>query len=164
LNEKNLTKKRGSIKVVILYDSKYGNTKKVAIYLSRGLESGGIYVDSFSIQYFDSNKLTDYDVIGIGGPTHNHGLSKPMKLFLSQIKDINLKDKKGFAFETKNSSALTGSAANKISRYLKMIKIEELYEKITAIVLGREGPLEENTLKKMEEFGLNIAEKLNKST
>ena len=69
-------------KALILYDSLYGNTKKVAMSLSRGLESGGLYVDSSSIEDFETVKLNNYDIIGIGGPTHFHGASKKMKLFL----------------------------------------------------------------------------------
>ncbi|MFW9941423.1 MAG: flavodoxin domain-containing protein [Candidatus Thorarchaeota archaeon] len=161
MNEINFNDQRKAVKVIILYDSKFGNTKKVAITLDRGLESGGFHVDSVSIQDFNINKLRNYDVVGIGSPTHNRGLSKPMKLFLSKIKHENLKDKKGFVFETKLSVPFSGSSAKKITKYLKMMKIELLHHEITANVLGNEGPLEENTLSKMEETGLDIAEKLN---
>ncbi|MFW9820503.1 MAG: flavodoxin domain-containing protein [Candidatus Thorarchaeota archaeon] len=156
-------KKAQDIKtLIILYDSVYGNTKKVAMSLNRGLEAGGLHVDTISIQDFNISDLSDYDVIGIGGPTHMRGVSKQMKLFLSNLKHIRLINKIGFVFETKASIPLSGSAARKILRYLKMMKIEVLYPTITAIVVGREGPLEENTLTKMEEIGLDIAEKLSK--
>jgi len=160
LNESILNNKRETMKVIILYDSKFGNTKKVAMSLNRGLESGGLHVDSISIQDFDISKLKNYDIVGIGSPTHNRGLSKPMKVFLSKIKHINLKDKKGFIFETKFSVPFSGSSAKKITKYLNTMKIEVLYPKITANVLEMKGPLEENTLSKMEEIGLDIAEKL----
>jgi flavorubredoxin len=151
------------MKVIILYDSKFGNTKQVAISLNRGLESGGLHVDSSSIQKFNINKLRNYEVFGIGSPTHNRGLSKPMKRFLSKIKQNNLNNKKGFVFETKLQVPFSGSAAKKITKYFKMMNIEALYKEITAHVLDTEGPLEENTLLKMEEIGLDIAEKLNNS-
>lgn len=150
------------MKVIILYDSKYGNTKKIAIYLTRGLESGGIHVDTISIQDFNISELKNYDVLGIGGPTHNRGLSTPMKLFLSKIKHKKLTEKKGFVFETKLSVPFSGSAVKKISKYMKIMKIPQLHPEISAVVLGKEGPLEDNTLSKMEEIGLEIAEKLNK--
>ncbi|MFX0058354.1 MAG: flavodoxin domain-containing protein [Candidatus Hodarchaeota archaeon] len=163
MNRKNLKGTQDIPRVIILYDSLFGNTKKVAMSLNRGLESGGLYVDSNSIHEFDINELENYDIIGIGSPTHMRGISKPMKLFLSRIKHSKLSDKKGFIFETKASFPLSGSAAKKILRYFKMMKIELSYPVITGIVLGKEGPLEENTLAKMEEIGLDIADKMNKS-
>ena len=77
-------------KALILYDSVYGNTKKVAMSLSRGLEAGGIYVDSNSIQDFDILEFKNYDIIGIGGPTHFHGASKALKSFLTKIKHLKM--------------------------------------------------------------------------
>ncbi len=148
-------------KALILYDSIYGNTKKVAMSLSRGLEAGGVYVDSNSIQDFDTIELKNYDVIGIGGPTHFHGASKAMKSFLSKIKHLKMENKQGFAFETKADFQLAGSAAKRIIRYLKKMKIEIIHSTITGLVIDKEGPLKENSLNKMENIGLNIAEKLN---
>ncbi|MFX0019613.1 MAG: flavodoxin domain-containing protein [Promethearchaeota archaeon] len=148
-------------KALILYDSVYGNTKKVAMSLSRGLEAGGVYVDSNSIQDFDTVELKNYDVIGIGGPTHFHGASKEMKAFLSKIKHLKMENKEGFAFETKADFRLAGSAAKRIIRYLKKMKILIIHPTITGLVIDKEGPLKENSLPKMENIGLNIAEKLN---
>jgi len=148
-------------KALILYDSIFGNTKKVAMSLSRGLEAGGVYVDSSSIEDFDTIELTNYDIIGIGGPTHFRGASKAMKSFLSKIKHIKLENKYGFAFETKADFRLAGSAAKRIIRYLRKMKIVIIHSNITGFVIDKEGPLKESSLNKMENVGLNIAEKLN---
>jgi flavodoxin len=148
-------------KAIILYDSVYGNTKKVAMSLSRGLEAGGLYVDSNSIEDFDIEKLNYYNIIGIGGPTHYHGASKNMKLFLNKIKHLKLQGKCGFAFETKGEFRLAGSAAKRITRYLNKIKIEIIHPTITGIVLDQEGPLKDATLDLMEQVGLNISDKVN---
>ena len=164
MNERRSKKARDALdlpRVIMLYDSVFGNTKKVALTLSRGLEAGGFVVDAQYIGTFNLNKLEKYNVIGIGGPTHVHGASKAMKSFLSQIKDRKLHDKKGFAFETKISHPLAGSAAKKILRTLKKMKVKPVYPRITAIVVGREGPLEEGTSSKMEKIGIEIAELLN---
>ncbi|MHA2429939.1 MAG: flavodoxin family protein [Promethearchaeota archaeon] len=148
-------------KALILYDSVFGNTKKVAMSLSRGLEAGGVYVDSSSIQDFDPIELKNYDVIGIGSPTHFYGVSKAMKSFLSKIKHLQMENKQGFAFETKADFRLAGSAAKRIIRYLRKMKIIIIHSPITGLVIDKEGPLQENSLIAMEKIGLNIAEKLN---
>ncbi|MFX1419652.1 MAG: flavodoxin domain-containing protein [Promethearchaeota archaeon] len=150
-------------KVIILYDSVYGNTKKVAMSLTRGLEAGGLYVDSISIQDFDITRLKSYDIIGIGGPTHFHGASKQMKSFLNRIKHLKMVDKYGFAFETKGDFRLAGSAAKRITKYLKKIKVKIINSAITGIVLDKEGPLQETTLDTMEQIGLKISDKINHS-
>ncbi|MFX0001494.1 MAG: flavodoxin domain-containing protein [Candidatus Hermodarchaeota archaeon] len=148
-------------KVVILYDSVYGNTKKVAMSLSRGLEAGGFYVDSSSIDDFKIGELKNYDIIGIGGPTHYRGASKKMKSFLNKIKHLKMEGKYGFAFETKGEFRLAGSAAKRITRYLNKIKIKIIHPTITAIVLDQKGPLKDATLDLMEQIGLNISDKVN---
>ncbi|MFX1308813.1 MAG: flavodoxin domain-containing protein [Promethearchaeota archaeon] len=148
-------------KAIILYDTVYGNTKKVAMSLSRGLESGGLYVDSSSIQDFDTRELKNYDVIGIGGPTHFHGASKKMKSFLNKIKNLKMEDKYGFAFETIADFRLAGSAAKRITRYLRKIKLKIIHPTITGVVLAKEGPLQETTSEMMELIGLHISDKVN---
>lgn len=150
-------------KALILYDSVYGNTKKVAMFLSRGLEAGGVHVDSNSIQDFDAKELINYDVIGIGGPTHFHGASESMKSFLSKIKHLKMENKQGFAFETKADFRLAGSAAKRIVKYLKKMRLTIIHPVVTGIVLDKEGPLQETTLDIMEQIGLNISEKVNNS-
>jgi len=148
-------------KALILYDSVYGNTKKIAMSLSRGLEAGAVLVDSRSIQDIDISELKNYDVIGIGGPTHFHGASKYMKSFLSKLKHVRLESKAGFAFETKADFWLAGSAAKKIIRHLKKMRIKLIHPTITGIVLDKEGPLEDSTSNTMEQIGIKISEKLN---
>lgn len=150
-------------KALILYDSVYGNTKKVAMSLSRGLEAGGVYVDSNSIQDFNNGDLENYDIIGIGSPTHFHGASKQMKLFLKRIKQFKMEDKYGFAFETKRDFRLAGSSAKRITRYLKKMKLKIIHPIITGIVLDKEGPLQETTSDIMEQIGLSISDKVNNS-
>jgi len=150
-------------KALILYDSVYGNTKKVAMSLSRGLEAGGIYVDSSSIQDFDTIEFKNYEIIGIGGPTHFHGASKEMKSFLSRIKHLKMENKQGFAFETKADFRLAGSAAKRIIRYLRKMKMIVIHSAITGLVITKEGPLQETTSDMMEQVGLNISEIVNNS-
>ncbi|MFX1480226.1 MAG: flavodoxin domain-containing protein [Promethearchaeota archaeon] len=150
-------------KVIILYDTVYGNTKKVAMSLSRGLEAGNLYVDCSSIQDFKIHEIENYDAVGIGGPTHFHGMSKSMRSFLKIIKKKRMENKLGFAFETKGDFHLAGSAGKKIMRYLKRMKLRIIYPPISGIVLNKEGPLEDRTLNNIEQIGLRISEKINNS-
>lgn len=154
----NVIMKKEKEKVLILYDSLFGNSKKVAISLSRGLEEGGILVDCSSIREFEVKKITSYHVIGLGGPTHNRNMSKPMKAFLSKIRSFSLVGKKAFAFETKLDVPFAGSSGKNILKSITKMKMNVLHPLITGIVTAQEGPLTSNTLNNMEEIGLEIAD------
>ncbi len=156
-NEQTENKKRKE-KVIILYDSKFGNTKKVAISLSRGLEAGGFFVDYNSISEFNIERLNTYNIIGLGGPTHICGMSKPMKRFIFQIKELKMKGKSAFVFETRYDEILAGSSGKKIMKRFSKLKMDIIYPLITGIVTEREGPLVHGTLSLMERYGLEIAE------
>ena len=145
-------------KALIVYDSIYGNTKKVAMALSRGLEAGGIHVDSKFVSNYIQDELEDYDIIGIGSPTHFRGVSKRIKSFLSDLKNARLNDKIGFAFETKADFSLAGSAAKKIVKSLKKTECKIIDISISGMVLEREGPLVKSTLKNMEQRGISISD------
>ncbi|MFX0076520.1 MAG: flavodoxin family protein [Candidatus Hermodarchaeota archaeon] len=148
-------------KVLILYDTVYGNTRKVAMALSRGLEAGNLYVDCSSILSVDLGEMIDYDVIGIGGPTHFHGISKEMKVFLKKILHLKMENKNGFIFETRGNFRSAGSAANKIMKNLRKMKMKIVHPIITGIVLDKEGPLENKTLERVEQIALELSDRLN---
>ena len=139
-------------KAIILYDSLFGNTKKVALSLSRGLEEGGLYVDCTSIQEVNIDRLKSYDLIAIGGPTHFHGASKKMKQFLPKLNHLEVENKAGFAFETKGEFKMAGSAAKRITRYMKKIGLKIIHPTVVGIVLDQEGPLKDYTLEYMEQM------------
>ncbi|MFX0011422.1 MAG: flavodoxin domain-containing protein [Candidatus Hermodarchaeota archaeon] len=148
-------------KVLILYDTVYGNTRKVAMALSRGLEAGNFYVDCSSILSVNLGEIVDYDVIGIGGPTHFHGSSKEMKSFLRRIMLLKMENKRGFVFETRGDFRFAGSAANKVMKILRKMKMKIVHPVITGIVLDKEGPLQYKTLERVEQIGLELSDKLN---
>ncbi|GAB1692105.1 flavodoxin family protein [Krasilnikovia sp. M28-CT-15] len=60
---------------VVVYESMYGNTHRVADAIGAGL--GGAYrVDVVPVERADAHLLADADLIVVGGPTHAHGMSR----------------------------------------------------------------------------------------
>ncbi len=151
---------------VVLYHSLHGNTGKVAMNLAKGLEEAGIKVDCLSIDKIDIGRLSEYDFLAIGGPTHMIRMSKPMKEFIEKLRSVDLRGKKGFAFDTRIDSrmnkkswrGLENSAARRIEGRLKRMKIEIVRPRQSAIVDGTEGPLEEGTERMFHQIGVEIAE------
>ena len=143
---------------IVIYDSVYGNTEKVARALAEGLEkSGSVKVTLSRTIDTDVAKLSEYDIALVGAPTHAWNASEPMHKFLDKIGESVLKGKKAFAFDTKMKSRLAGSGAKHIEERLTKLGAEIVKERMSGIVKGREGPLEEGTENKFTSIGLEIA-------
>ncbi len=149
-------------KAIVIYDSKFGNTEKIARALAEGLKEKGAKVDSIEVGKVDVDKLVEYDFIAIGGPTHIAGMSESIKEFLEKLKTVDLSGKKGFSFDTRIQSRFNrfdlNSAAKRIERKMKKMKIKIVKSRKSAIVDGREGPLEEGAEEVFKQTGAEIVE------
>jgi flavorubredoxin len=149
------------VKALVVYDSLYGNTEKVAKALAAGLESGGVDVDVVKVEAVRLDELGGVDLLCVGAPVHAWNASKPMKEFLERLKSVEgLTGKKAFAFDTKMKSRLAGSAGDKIERKLKDLGLTIAKHSESAIVTGREGPLEEDAEGTFKQIGSELAKML----
>jgi flavodoxin len=146
-------------KALVVYDSLYGNTEKVAKSLAKGLEGGGANVDCVRVDAVKFDELGGYDLLVMGSPTQAWSASKPMKAFLEHLKSVEgLSGKKAFAFDTKMSrSMLAGSAGGKIEGKLKSLGLTIVKPHASAVVKGREGPLEEGAEETFKQLGAEFA-------
>jgi flavorubredoxin len=149
--------KRDLRKAAVIYDTKFGNTEKIARALSEGMKREGLVVDCLKTEAADPGKLGEYDVLAFGAPTQAFRISRPMKDLLGKLENVDLRGKKGFAFETRLKSRFAGSAANGIEKKLKELGVTIIRDCAYAIVRGTEGPLEENAEKRFEQIGSEIA-------
>jgi flavodoxin len=145
------------MKALLVYDSIFGNTEKVAKALSSGMREDGIEVDCIRANTVEIGTISNYDVIVVGGPTHKAGLSETMKTFTTQLKKADVKNKLAFAFDTKYNKRFAGSAANRIEQRMKQYGMKVVMSHVSAIVLGREGPLEDGTEEKFKQIGAGLA-------
>jgi len=162
LREGNYFEHQKNRKILLLYESGFENTKKMAMLLSRGLEAGGFLVDVLSIQEVHGENLENYNFFAIGVSSVNRRISKSMKVFLDKIIGIKLNQKTIFLFEAKKKFHLIGSPAKKMIGYLEKLNLNVVHPIVTEYIAGRRGRLEDKTLKAMEKVGLRMAEKLNK--
>jgi flavodoxin len=146
-------------KALVVYDSVYGNTEKVARALAKGLEDGGVDVDFMRVDATKFDELSGYDLLVVGGPVHSWSASKPMKEFPERLKNVEgLSGKKAFAFDTKMSrSRLTGSAGGKIEGKLKSLGLTIVKPHASAVVKDREGPLGEGAEETFKQIGTDLA-------
>lgn len=156
-------------RALVIYHSLFGNTKKVAMSLAKGLQEASIEVDCFSIDEVDIKEIPNYDLVAVGSPTHMIKPSKEMKKFLDELRTVELKGVFGFSFDTRNESRmnskryliLENSAARSIEDTMKRKKMRIIRPRVSAIVQGREGPLnadvEETFLQIGREIGTALA-------
>jgi len=144
-------------KAIVIYDTKFFNTEKIAKALAEGMKEQGIKVDCSKVDEVDVNKLSEYDLLAIGGPTHAFGISKPVKAFLGKLRTVDIKDKKAFAFDTKFKAWWAGSAGKGIEKRLKRIGMNIVKPHYSAIVKGNKGPLQDDMEEMAKQNGAEIA-------
>jgi flavorubredoxin len=142
--------------VIIIYHSVYGNTLQLAQALARNLMENNVRASMVKVEDVNLNNIAEYDTFIIGSPTHNQKEPSLIKDFLDNLKNLNLKNKKAFAFDTKLRSPLAGSAARRIEERLKKMKIKIIFPYTSAIVQTTQGPLEAGSVEKFQELATQI--------
>lgn len=140
-------------KALIVYDTMWGSTEKIAHALRDGMERAGIPVTMRNLKINDmSDVVTDMlfsKAILIGSPTLNNGMLPSMGAFLTYIEGLRPKRRIGFVF---GSYGWGGQAVKKIQEVLERLKWEMPMESINLQYIPDEDELA-RTVKIGEEFG-----------
>jgi multimeric flavodoxin WrbA len=175
------------VKIVVAYESMYGNTRQIAEAVAEGLKPLGD-ADLVSVNAGDSSAADDADVLVVGGPTHMHGLTTSMsrKAAAEAVKEENeehaqlepgaadgpglrkwLSGRKGdgrraASFDTRidKTPMLTGAASRGIGKRLRRGGYEVIGDPESFFVDDSEGPLAEGELERAKEWGTSLAEQL----
>ncbi len=135
--------------VLIVYDSLFGNTEKIALAIKDGFKGHNVNISRS--ENVSMSTLKDIDILVVGSPTHGGRPYLNTQEFLKNIDSNILKSKYGIAFDTgipsEGQSAVTkfavrmfGYAANRIASKMEE-KGLKVIGKDTFFVLGKEGPL-----------------------
>ncbi|MFX1577418.1 MAG: flavodoxin family protein [Promethearchaeota archaeon] len=135
------------MKAVVVYDTKFGNTKQVAEGIAEVLNA-----DIINVSAIDSSKLREYDVFAFGCPVHAWNMSAGMKKALKLLEGESFVGKKVGTFDTRIASRFAGNAAKKIQSKLKKLGFDIAMKPVHFIVTGREGPLAEGEMEKVKAF------------
>jgi flavorubredoxin len=152
------------MKVFILYDSKYGNTKSAAENIFEGLRQvEGIEVAISYIKDVGLQGITCYDALVLGAPNHMASPSRTMKKFAEKLSELNLTAKKVAVFGTYSGRVRTGDrAVKKMEKIVAKIlpNLILLTPSLSIKVKGVTGPIAEGELTKCREFSKRIAEQI----
>jgi menaquinone-dependent protoporphyrinogen IX oxidase len=127
------------MKAIVLFDTLFGNTEKIANSLTKGLRERGIEAECVNISAVKLEDLSRYDLLALGAPTRAFTAAKPMKDFLSRLESADLRGKLGFAFDTKIDNRLSGSAAKYIEKNLEAMGVGLVRPRSSAFIRGN-GP------------------------
>lgn len=144
---------------VIIFDTIWGGSEKMAEAIARGLGEGGVSYKIFSAGTADLNDvmtdiLTARAVI-IGCPTLNNGIMPTLTPYLEELRGLRFKNKIGAAFGTFGWS---GECIKRIEESLANAKIEKVVDGLKV----QFNPLDKD-LEQCEEMGRELAEKIRKS-
>ncbi len=158
------------MKGIVVYDTSYGNTKKIAETITETLKESGIGVDLFYVKDVKKLNAKDYDFFVIGSPTKFGTMSFTIKFFLGKVKNEEWINKPFATFDTENPENIERSrienkewsAAEKIAQKLKEKQMTQLLPVLKALVLDQKGPLVEGEVERTKDYAKKLATKLKK--
>jgi menaquinone-dependent protoporphyrinogen IX oxidase len=156
------------MKGIVVYDTSYGNTKKIAETIVETLKESGIEVDLFYVKDLKKLSAKDSSFLVLGSPTKFGTMSFAIRSFLGKVKSEEWINKPFAAFDTENPENIEKaraenkewSAAEKISEKLRDKKMNQLLPVLKALVLGQKGPLVEGEIERTKEYARRFAVKL----
>jgi len=146
-------------KVIVVYESKYGNTKLVAETIIEGMnEVEGTETAIRELKEVNLDKIIEYDAILVGSPNHFGGPTRSIKKFIDKLGKFPLKGKKFAVFDT----YIKGDFEKAVKKMEKRInekapELKQIAPGLSIKVQEIEGPILEGELPKCREFGNKIA-------
>jgi flavodoxin len=150
-------------KVLVVFDSSFGNTEKLGREIAAGIEETGLAeCKVINIDDVGSEDLTVYDGALFGSPIHAFRATRGIKGAVKKAGKKGLQAKLLASFDTYQAAGHVGKAAKQIEDELKkrISGSKVMSPGLTALVLGREGPLKDGELPKAREFGKKFAQEL----
>jgi menaquinone-dependent protoporphyrinogen IX oxidase len=148
------------VKVFVVYDTKYGNTKLAAEKIVEGLkEVEGIETAIGYAMEVNPATLADYDAIVIGASNHMARPSRTMTKFVDELAKIDLKAKYAAVFDTYAEKERVDRAMKKLEKIVekKLPGINLISPGLLVRVYGVTGPVVDGELLKCVDFGKKIA-------
>jgi flavodoxin len=135
------------MQTLVIYDSKFGNTEKVAEAIARGIGPvSEVRVSSTAEVTQTLEAAPQPDLVLVGGPTQNHGPSAGLRKFTSAV-PAALRGIPAACFDTRyrGPALLMGSAASAAAKALTKHHAE-LVAPPESFFIARHGPMESQSL------------------
>ena len=149
-------------KVIVVYESKFGNTRIAAEAIIEGMkEIPGIEATLCQPKAVDLSSIPDYDAIVIGSPTHVGRPTWGIRRFIGKLGKINLEGKMAAVFDLRINPD-PGQAVRRMEAQLadKAPGLKLVAPGLSVLVSGMHGPIAEGELPRCKEFGNKIVSRL----
>ncbi len=150
-------------KAIVVYESKYGNTKLVGEAIVEGMsEVEGMETVIKELKEVDLNEIADYDAILIGSPNHYGGPTRDIVNFIDNLGKLNLEGKLIAVFDTYLGKGFFEKAVKRMEKRVdeKVPNLRQIGPRLSVEVQGSKGPIVDGELPKCKEFGKSIAVQL----
>jgi len=147
----------------VVYDSKFGNTRRIAEAIARGVGThGNAHALSIAEAVHDGHPAGRPDLLLIGGPTQRRAATKALRAFVDDL-PARLRGVPIASFDTRYRGALwlMGSSAVEIAKALRTAGAHEVCVP-ESFYMTRGGPLERQQLEpgeieRAERWGRDVA-------
>jgi len=139
------------MKSLIIYESKFGNTAKLAEKIAETLGSQAVKADKF-----EEAMLEGVELLIVGSPVWAWNIAAPVKKILKIVEAKSLQGVKGGAFDTGFANKLAGNACKKIDKKLRKAGLDIVLEPMHFIVDSDKGPLKEREIERAINWVRNI--------
>jgi len=151
-----------SKKVLILYYSGSGNTKKMAKAIAEGMKSSGVEITLSEAGEFDVSSLPNYDGIVLGSPTYFSNVSWQVK----KVIDESIVHYGGGKLKGKVAGIFTSAGTSRDGKdCLKMLELAlGLHHKMKVVegVLRVDGESDQEVKKRCLEYGKRLLKEIEK--
>jgi flavodoxin len=150
-------------KVLVVFDTTYGNTEQLGREIAAGIEESGLAeCKVININEVETEDISVYDGALFGGPIHAFRATRGIKGAVKKAAKKGLDGKLVSTFDTYQAPGHVGKAAQQIEDELKKrAKGVKIFSPgLTALVLDRKGPLKDDEPAKAREFGQRFAQEL----
>jgi len=148
------------LNVLIVYETKFGNTKQAAETIAEGIKEGErIEAEVINVNEVDYSKVQDFDAIIIGSPTWAGNCTDTIKNFINELAGLSLNEKFYAVFDTNSGIPLLSKAVKKMEKRIgkQLPNLKRILPGLPIRVKGTKGPIVEGELPKCQNFGKEIA-------
>ncbi len=145
---------RLAVKVLVCYESKYGNTKRLAEAIAGEMQRlGGMDVVITEMKRVDFDDLADYEMILLGGPTHFGGPTRRVTKFIENLGRRNVNGKSVAVFDTYLGEDFEKSVKKMEEQVRAQVPgLKILAPGLSIRVADMKGPIVEGELLKCKDF------------
>ncbi len=151
-------------KVIVVYESKYGNTKLAAEEITAGIKKAS---ENTEVIISEVKQVNFDDVISAGGiiigsPNHMGRATGGIRKFIDKLGEINLNRVPSAVFDTYISKDFEKAVKNMEKQLTeKVSSLDIALPGLSLKVKNYKGPLDDGELEKCKQFGVKFGELVN---